>query len=183
MLAESRGILTYKKPGFPSPFKIWSQAFPLMLSFQSRPLLYFLFTSWISPASTKHFLPLTHYSLLPCSAFSQLFVLKWRNSSNLISVSLSTSCSQLIKFLIYYQSPPNFPPASFFQSCIPWSSSPFCQDFHQLCISWSILVDGAPFCKPGLLSPGCLTAFCCLSAGKKITDGRRRRERNFLALT
>ena len=167
ILPESRGILTCKKPGFPSHFKIWS--LPLTLSLQSRPHLYFLFSSWISPASPKHFLLSPVNSLLPHSAFSQLFVLMWRISSNLISVSGLTLWSQLIKFFIYISHPlisscnishplisyllvsssPPFPgPALLSARCYAetFTSSP-CPGLY-----WSMV----PLCKPGLLSPGSL---------------------------
>lgn len=87
-------------------------------------------------------------------------------------------------FFIYYQSSPNFSPADFFQSCIPWSSPAlFSASFHQLSVSRSILFDAAPLCKPRHLSPGALTYFCCLSVRKEITDCSRSREGNFFALT
>lgn len=97
----------------------WS--FHLTLSFQSPPLLYFLFSVWMSLASPTHFLLLTHYPFFIFSAFSQLLVLTWQMFSNLVLVYLLISANKVLHLVLVT---PNFPPARFCQSCVPCSTSP-----------------------------------------------------------
>lgn len=129
MLAESGGILTFKKPGFPSCLKIWLVFSPdSLISISSTSLLsvFFLDEFCLSHtflASYTLFLPSWEKAFIPSweKAFSQLLVLTWQMFSTLVLVYILISANKVLHLVLVT---PNSPLARFCQSCVPCSTSP-----------------------------------------------------------